>query len=54
MQPWSGASRDAHGGGGDTHVHFHTLVTHPDDARKVVQVLKDYKRKGGNAALGIA
>ncbi len=42
-------------GGGDIHVHFHGLVTDPNaTARKVVQVLKEYKRHGGGAALGIA
>lgn len=44
-----------HGGGGNIEVHFNGLVTSPQDtARQVVQVLKEYKRNGGNAALGIA
>ena len=43
-----------YGGDGGMHVHFHSLVASPQDARKMVQVLREYKRTGGNAALGIA
>jgi len=52
-QPWGGGS----GGGargGDLHVHFEAMVHTQDTARQVVQVLKEYKRHGGGAALGIA
>jgi len=46
----------AGGGGGDTyHIHIEGIVANPQSAgRQVVQLLRQYKRDGGNAALGIA
>lgn len=44
------------GGGGDTyHIHIEGIVANPQAAGlQVVQLLRQYKRKGGNATLGIA
>ena len=53
VQPWSRGGGAA-GGGGDIHVHFNGVVGDATAAaRQVVQVLKQYKRNGGGAALGI-
>jgi len=43
------------GGGGDhIELHFHGITTDQGTVRQLVQALKEYKRNGGNAALGIA
>lgn len=51
VQPW------AHGGwgrgGGDLHIHLPGVVSSHGAAKEIHSLLRDYKRKGGNVALGI-
>jgi hypothetical protein len=51
-----GGAPGAAAAGGDTyHVYVNGIITNPQDTgRQLVQVLKEYKRNGGGAALGIA
>jgi hypothetical protein len=51
VQPW------AHGGwgrgGGDLHIHLPGVVSSHGAAKEIHKLLRDYKTKGGNAALGL-
>lgn len=51
VQPWAHSAWGR--GGGDFHVHLHGVTSSQGAAKEIHMMLRDYKRKGGNAALGI-
>lgn len=52
VRPWAAAG--GNGGGGNVTINIHGVIDKQGAAREIHQIMRDYKRKGGNAPLGIA